>query len=87
MDDSLVTYRIRVPRAAENRLVTLEVFDGDLRVSFSQKQLDGTAAAALWTVDTQLPAGRLVMIATLYGTDGVIERARHVLIVHSRAGL
>jgi hypothetical protein len=81
-EQELVTYDLHVPRHPENRGLFVAAVAEDGHVSESRIQLDGEASKTLYGIALRLPAGPIVLVAVLFGRDGLeVARASHPLDV------
>jgi hypothetical protein len=81
-EQELVTYDLHVPRHPENRRLFVAAVAEDGHVSESRIQLDGEASKTLYGITLRLPAGPIVLVAVLFGRDGLeVARASHPLDV------
>jgi hypothetical protein len=81
-EQELVTYDLHVPRHPDNRGLFVAAVAEDGHVSESRIQLDGEQAKTQFGIALRLPAGPIVLVAVLFGKDGLeVARASHPLDV------
>ena len=83
-EQEIVTYYVRVPRQAENRLLTVAAFDVGERVSYTERHLDGINSLAMWNIHWRLPVGELELVATLFNAQQQVGRDVHRVTVYSQ---
>lgn len=66
-----VTVRVRVPRHADNRLLIVAAFDGELETQRSEAQIDGEQSRQLYVFTwLAVGAGDYEVVAVLIGSSG-----------------
>lgn len=81
-----IDLQLRIPAHDDNRLVTLDAFDGGESVLHSQRDLDGASAPLQVFPKLLLPKGDLLLVGQLWGLHGSLARVTHPLVVRGRAG-
>ena len=83
-DQDTITLQVRVPPQAENRVLFVAAYDGDVLVNGSQREMNGAHAPALYNLHWRLPAGAISLVAAIYGAhEDELARVTHEMTVLS----
>lgn len=85
-DDEQISLMVQVDPRPENRALVIAAVDDGLVVRSSREQLDGEQARRTRWIEWRLPAGELLLTATLFESRGEVARATRPIHILSRLG-